>query len=43
MKVHRAAIARLFETNNQVFDAEAMYALAKELAQNDGSYKAQER
>lgn len=32
MKVHRAAIARLFEANNQVFDAKEIYALAKELA-----------
>jgi hypothetical protein len=32
MKVHRAVIARLFEANNQVFDAREIYALAKELA-----------
>jgi methylenetetrahydrofolate/methylenetetrahydromethanopterin dehydrogenase (NADP+) len=31
LKIHRAAIAKLFEVNNQVFDAEAIYALAKEL------------
>ena len=29
MKVHRAAVARLFESNNQVLDAEQVYALAK--------------
>ena len=29
MKVHRAAIARLFEGNDQVLDAEEIYALAK--------------
>lgn len=34
MKVHRAAIARLFEANNQIFDAGAIYALAKELVGN---------
>jgi hypothetical protein len=32
LKIHRAAIARLFEANNQVLDAQAIYALAKELA-----------
>ncbi len=32
LKVHRAAIGKLFETNNQVFDAREIYALAKELA-----------
>lgn len=31
MKVHRAAIANLFEANDQVFEAEAIYALAKAL------------
>ncbi|MDM8532706.1 NADP-dependent methylenetetrahydromethanopterin/methylenetetrahydrofolate dehydrogenase [Anaerolineales bacterium HSG25] len=31
MKTHRAAIAQLFEANDQVFDAEAIYELAKEL------------
>ncbi|MBN1220201.1 MAG: methylenetetrahydrofolate dehydrogenase [Anaerolineae bacterium] len=31
MKVHRAAIAKLFEANDQVFDAEAIYALAKKI------------
>jgi NAD(P)-dependent dehydrogenase (short-subunit alcohol dehydrogenase family) len=30
MKVHRAAIAKLFEVNNYVFDAREIYALAKE-------------
>ena len=29
MKVHRAAIARLFESNDQVLDAEQVYALAQ--------------
>jgi hypothetical protein len=29
MKVHRAAVARLFESNDQVLDAEEIYALAK--------------
>ena len=29
MKVHRAAVARLFESNDQVFDAEQVYELAK--------------
>ncbi len=29
MKVHRAAVARLFERNDQVLDAEQVYALAK--------------
>jgi hypothetical protein len=29
MKVHRAAVARLFESNDQVLDAEQIYALAK--------------
>lgn len=32
LKIHRAAIARLFEANNQVFDAQEIYTLAKELA-----------
>jgi hypothetical protein len=31
MKVHRAAIARLFESNDQVLDAEEIYALAQAL------------
>ncbi len=29
MKVHRAAVARLFESNDQILDAEQVYALAK--------------
>lgn len=33
MKVHRRAIARLFEQNDLVLDAEDVFALAKELAQ----------
>jgi hypothetical protein len=28
MKIHKAAIARLFESNDQVMDAEEVYALA---------------
>jgi hypothetical protein len=32
MKAHRAAIAKLFEAGNQLFDAKEIYALAKELA-----------
>ena len=28
MKVHKAAVARLFESNDQVLDAEEVYALA---------------
>lgn len=31
MKVHRTAISQLFEANNHVFDAEAIYELAKTL------------
>lgn len=29
MKIHRAAVARLFESNDQVLDAEQLYALAQ--------------
>jgi hypothetical protein len=29
MKIHRAAIARLFERNDQVLDAEEIYQLAQ--------------
>jgi methylenetetrahydrofolate/methylenetetrahydromethanopterin dehydrogenase (NADP+) len=32
LKLHRACIARLFESNDQVLDAEEIYKLAKELA-----------
>jgi hypothetical protein len=32
MKIHKAAIARLFERNDQILDAEEVYALAKNLA-----------
>lgn len=32
LKVHRAAVGKLFEANNQAFDAHEIYALAKELA-----------
>src|SRR5439155_18539582 len=32
MKIHKAAIARLFESNDQVMDAEEVYALAAALA-----------
>jgi hypothetical protein len=31
MKVHRAAVAKLFEANNHVLDAREIYSLAKEL------------
>ncbi len=31
MKIHRAAIGRLFESNDQVLDAEQVYALAEKL------------
>lgn len=32
LAVHRACIAKLFEANDQVFDAEEVFALAKEMA-----------
>jgi hypothetical protein len=32
LAVHRACIAKLFESNDQVFDAENIFALAKEMA-----------
>jgi saccharopine dehydrogenase-like NADP-dependent oxidoreductase len=31
MKVHKAAVARLFESNDQILDAEEVYALAERL------------
>ena len=31
MKIHRAAVARLFESNDQVLDAEEVYALGKSI------------
>jgi methylenetetrahydrofolate/methylenetetrahydromethanopterin dehydrogenase (NADP+) len=31
MKVHKACVRRLFESNNQVLDTDAVYAIAKEL------------
>jgi hypothetical protein len=31
MKVHRAAVAKLFERSDQVLDAEEVYALAQSL------------
>ena len=31
MKIHKAAVARLFESNDQVLDAEAIYDLGKSL------------
>jgi methylenetetrahydrofolate/methylenetetrahydromethanopterin dehydrogenase (NADP+) len=31
MKIHRAAVARLFESNDQVLDAEEVYALAQSM------------
>jgi hypothetical protein len=32
LAVHRACIGKLFEANDQVFDAEEIYAVAKEMA-----------
>jgi hypothetical protein len=32
LAVHRACIAKLFEDNKQVFDAENIFALAKKMA-----------
>jgi hypothetical protein len=32
MKVHKTAIARLFESNDQFLDAEEIFALAQSLA-----------
>jgi hypothetical protein len=32
MKIHKAAIAKLFTANNLVLDAEEIYAIARELA-----------
>src|SRR5205807_4683477 len=32
MKIHEAALAKLFERNNQVLDAEEIYAIARLLA-----------
>ena len=29
MKIHKAAVARLFESNDQVLDAEEVYAIAQ--------------
>ena len=31
MKVHKACIRRLFETNDQILDTDAVYEVAKEL------------
>ena len=31
MKVHKACVRRLFESNDQVLDVDAVYAIAKEL------------
>ena len=31
MKVHKTCVRRLFESNDQVLDTEAVYAIAKEL------------
>ena len=33
MKIHRAAIGRLFQSNSQVFDAEEIFAIGRELEQ----------
>lgn len=35
MRIHRAAIARLFESNDVVLDADEIYALGKEVAASD--------
>ena len=32
LKLHRACIGRLFESSDALFDAEEIYALAKEMA-----------
>ena len=32
LKLHRACIGQLFESSEKVFDAEEIYALAKEMA-----------
>jgi len=32
MKIHKAAIAKLFESNDQIMDAEEVYALATTIA-----------
>jgi hypothetical protein len=32
LKVHRACIGRLFESNDQIIDAEEIYMVAKEMA-----------
>jgi hypothetical protein len=31
MKVHKACVRRLFESNDQVLDTDAVYGIAKEL------------
>ena len=31
MKVHKTCVRRLFESNDQVFDTDAVYEVAKEL------------
>ena len=31
MKIHKAAVARLFESNDQVLDAEQVYAIGEKL------------
>ncbi len=43
MKVHKAAIARLFESNDQVMDAEEVYALAATIAQPISNLPVSER
>jgi hypothetical protein len=32
LALHRACISKLFESNNQIFDAEEIFALAKTMA-----------
>lgn len=34
MKIHKAAIAKLFESNNQILDAEEIFAIGRALAQD---------
>jgi len=31
MKIHKTALARLFDSNNHVFDTEAIYAIGSEI------------
>ncbi len=40
MKIHKAAIKRLFQSNDQVLDAEQIFAIGRELASNESSHQA---